>query len=101
MRRKSADLIDVREPTRVLVSNNDPRGYVLRVNVNMPGVTALVVREGGLELTLKGHGGAIKERGQVGVRGSLVLRYRLMLDPRIEPGRYPWPVHLSVRPLAS
>ena len=91
--------VDVRKPTRVEVSNNDPRGYVLFVSANIPGVTALVVRVGGLQVTLRGEGGVIPEPGRVGVHMPLCLRYRFKLDSRIEPGRYPWVVHLGVRPL--
>jgi hypothetical protein len=91
---------DVAEPTRVEVSNNSPRGYALLVSPTMPGFTALVVREAGVQVILGGEGGAIPERGQVGLRMPLSLRYRFMLDPRMAPGRYPWPVRLTVRPLA-
>ena len=93
--------VDVREPTRVAVSNNSPRGYVLFLITNFQGVTALVVREGGAVATLRGGGGAVAERGRVGIHMLLALHYRFILDPRREPGRYPWPVRLVVRPLAS
>jgi hypothetical protein len=92
--------VDVAQPTRVRISNNNPQGYALLVSPRMPGITALVVREAGVQVTLGAAGGAIPERGQVGVRMPLSLRYRFMLDPRVAPGRYPWPVELSVRPLA-
>lgn len=92
--------VDVDEPTRVEVSNNSPQGYVLLVTPHMPGFTAMRVRGAGVQVTLGGEGGAIPEPGRVGVHMPLALRYRFLLGPRIEPGRYPWPVHLSVRPLA-
>lgn len=91
--------IDVTEPTRVQVSNNRPQGYVLLVTQNMPGLTALKVQGAGVEVTLGGEGGEISERGRVGAHLSLALRYRFLLGPRIEAGRYPWPVQLTVRPL--
>jgi len=93
--------VDVNEPTRVQVSNNSLQGYVLLVTPNMPGFTALMVRGAGVEATLGGEGGEISERGRVGVHMPLALRYRFLLGPHIEAGRYPWPVQLSVRPLAQ
>lgn len=92
--------VDVSEPTRVDVSNNSPQGYALLVSPNMPGFTAVVVRGAGEPVTLAGNGGVIPERGRMGVRMPLSLRYRFMLDARTEPGRYAWPVQLTVRPLA-
>lgn len=92
--------VDVSEPTRVDVSNNSPQGYALLVSPNMPGFTAVLVRGAGVPVTLAGNGGVIPEPGRVGVRMPLSLRYRFMLDPGIEPGRYAWPVQLTVRPLA-
>ena len=92
--------VDVPQPTRVRISNNNPQGYALLVSPRMPGITALVVREAGVQVTLGAAGGAIPERGRVGVHMPLSLRYRFLLDPRVAPGRYPWPVELSVRPLA-
>ena len=92
--------VDVPEPMRVEVSNNDPQGYVLLVSPTMPGFTALVVRGGGARVTLGGEGGAIPERGRIGLHMPISLRYRFMLEPGIAPGRYAWPVRLSVQPLA-
>ncbi|HJS91829.1 MAG TPA: hypothetical protein VJ738_17810 [Steroidobacteraceae bacterium] len=92
--------VDAPEPTRLEVSNNSPQGYVLLVSPTMPGITALRVRGGGVQVTLAGDGGAIPERGHVGLRMPLSLRYRFMLDRRVAPGRYAWPVQLTVRPLA-
>lgn len=93
--------VDVNEPTRVQVSNNRSQGYVLLVTQNMPGFTALMVQGAGVEATLGGKGGEIPERGRVGLHLSFALRYRFLLGPHIEPGRYPWPVQLTVRPLAQ
>ena len=91
--------VDVGAPTLVEVSNNDPSGYELLVTPKMSGFTAVTVRGTGVEVVLRGEGGAIPERGKVGVRMPLALRYRLQLGPRIEAGRYPWPVQLAVQPL--
>lgn len=91
--------VDVHEPTRVDVSNNSPQGYELLVTPNMPGLTGVIVRGAGAEVSLGGEGGAIPERGRVGVHMALALRYRFLLGPRIEAGRYSWPVQLTVRPL--
>lgn len=92
--------VDAPEPTRLEVSNNSPQGYELLVSPTMPGFTALQVRGGGVQVTLAGDGGTIPERGRVGLHMPLSLHYRFMLDRRVAPGRYAWPVKLTVRPLA-
>lgn len=91
--------VDVGQPTRVEVFNNNPQGYMLLVTSKMPGVTALIVREAGVQVTLVGEGGAIPERGVVGAHMPISLAYRFVLGPQMEPGRYPWPVQLRVQPL--
>ena len=93
--------VDVHEPTRVRVFNNSPQGYELVVTPKMPGLAGIVVRGAGAEVSLGGAGGAIPERGQIGMHMSLSLRYRFLLGHHIEAGRYPWPVKLSVQPLGK
>lgn len=91
--------VDVPEPMRVEVSNNNPQGYELLVSPTMPVFSALLVRGGGVQVTLGGEGGAIPERGRIGLHMPISLRYRFMLEPGVAAGRYAWPVHLTARPL--
>lgn len=92
--------VEIREPTRVTVSSNSPSGYTLLVLPQSRWFSAVTVRGAGGDVTMGAEGGTIVERGH-GARMALELTYRFSLDSQLPPGRYPWPLHLAVRPLDS
>ena len=93
--------IDVGEPTRLEISNNSPAGYALLIVPTARIFTAITVRGAGGAAELGRDGGAILERGRAGLHIPLSLSFRFRLGPEVAPGRYPWPLHLAVRPLPA
>jgi hypothetical protein len=91
--------IEVAEPMRIRISNNSPAGYMLLILPQSGLAASVTVRFPGGEVTLGSDGGEIAEPGEVGPAMTLELTYRFGLDPQITPGRYPWPVQLTVQPL--
>ena len=80
------------------VSHNDRRGYLLSL-LPRQGLTREIEVQG-LATTLV-MGDEPVELVQPGPPGShpLALAFRFVLDPAVEPGRYPLPVLVTARPL--
>ena len=93
--------VDVVEPTLVEVANNNPTGYTLVITPQTTLFSSLTVHGAGIDTTFGNDGGSIVERGQTGHSLVLQLTYRFDLNSSVTPGRYPWPIQLSVQPLAS
>jgi hypothetical protein len=93
--------VDVAEPTLIEVVNNNPTGYTLVITPQTTLFSSLTVHGAGVDTTFGNDGGSIVERGQTGSSLALRLTYRFDLTPSVAPGRYPWPIQLSVQPLAA
>jgi hypothetical protein len=96
----SRGFVEIPEPTRVQVSSNSPVGYTLMLMPQSSWFSGLTVRSADAEVTMGADGGAIVERRHAGA-SSLELTFRFALASELTPGRYPWPLHLSVQPLES
>jgi hypothetical protein len=91
--------VNVQEPLRVLVTSNSRAGYQLEVRnlaSELPGFTLSGLGE---DMDLPGEGGTIVQRWDSARSAALTLRFRFLLPQGVEPGNYPWPVQLQVRPL--
>jgi hypothetical protein len=80
------------------VSNNDPRGYLLRLSPRV-GLTSRVQVTGlATDVVLADTDVEVR---QMAARGSqeLALGFRLLLDPAARPGSYRWPLSLTATPL--
>ena len=100
----SADLergfIDVVQPTQLIVRSNSPNGFALDVmTVASPMVSSMVVEGLNSDLALGAEGGTVVQRWEHPQAVNLSLRFRFALAPGLQPGEYPWPLRLRVRPL--
>lgn len=93
--------IDVTQPTALVIRSNSASGYALDLTTMMPMLSSFVVRGLSSEQSLSGQGGTIVQRWQAPHTVTLSLQFRLVLAPGLSAGRYPWPVHLDVRPLEA
>ena len=93
--------IDVAQPTDLLIRSNSANGYALDLTTLTPMLSSVVVRGLKSEQSLSGEGGTIVQRWQAPQTVALSLHFRLVLAPGLAAGRYPWPMHIDVRPLES
>ena len=93
--------IDVAQPTDLLIRSNSANGYALDLTTLTPMLSSVVVRGLKSEQSLSGEGGTIVQRWQAPQTVALSLQFRLVLAPGLAAGRYPWPMHIDVRPLES
>lgn len=93
--------VEVAEPTFIEVANNNPTGYTLVITPQTALFSSLTVHGAGVDTTFGNDGGSIVERGQTGYSLVLQLTYRFDLTSSVTPGRYPWPIQLSVQPLGA
>lgn len=93
--------VDVGAPTRLLLSNNAPRGFAIDVFPTAGIFTAVNVRSAGAAAFLGRDGGTIVERSVHGRAIAITLSWRFMLADDVTPGLYPWPLQLTVRALAD
>jgi hypothetical protein len=84
--------IDVLQPTDLIIRSNSAHGYALDVTTLTPMISSVIVR---------GEGGTIVQRWQTPQTVNLSLQFRLVLAPGLAAGRYPWPMHIDVRPVES
>jgi hypothetical protein len=85
----------------LLIRSNSANGYALDVTTVTPMLASVVVRGLESEQSLSGEGGTIVQRWQAPHTVTLSLQFRLVLAPGLAAGRYPWPMHIGVRPLES
>ncbi len=99
----SADLrrgyIDVRQPASIVINSNSAEGVALDLMALDPLLSGMVVEGLDSAQVLGAEGGTLVRRWSGPQSLRLTLRFRFMLAPGLSPGRYPWPVHLGVRPL--
>ena len=93
--------IDVVQPTDLVIRSNSANGYALDLTTLTPMLSSVVVRGLKSEQSLSGEGGTIVQRWQAPQTVALSLQFRLVLAPGLAAGRYPWPMHIDVRPLES
>ena len=74
------------------------RGPAGRVRTVSTADLAVLPRQ---SVTLAGEGGSIVARDPPAGVSDLDLTFHLVLSPGTPPGRYPWPLHLAVRPLGA
>ncbi len=83
------------------IMNTSPAGFALDVQPFGSMISAVEVDGAGAQAVFDAGGGSIVERGQRGRGIELHLGFRLLIAPGTPPGRYPWPIAFSVRPLAD
>jgi hypothetical protein len=93
--------IDVMQPTNLVIRSNSANGYALDLTTVTPLFSSVVVRGLESEQSLGGEGGSIVQRWHTPQTVNLSLQFRLVLAPGLAAGRYPWPMHIDVRPLES
>ena len=105
LRISAADLrrgyVDAAAPVDLLVRSNSPSGFAVDVTPLAPIATAIEIRGFAAAVSLGADGGSVVERWRRPQERRLSLRLRFMLAPGVAAGDYPWPVRLSVRPLAA
>lgn len=91
--------IDVPAASDLEVRSNSREGFAL-VFDTMPNVFEAVQITGlGSPVELGMEGGTVVQRTYSLQPVSIRLGYRFILSKEVEPGIYPWPIALSVRPL--
>ena len=91
--------IDVAQPTQLIIHSNSASGFALDVSTVAPMLSSMAIEGLNSDLTLGADGGTIVQRWQRPQALGLSLKFRFGLAPGLAPGKYPWPVRLSVRPL--
>ena len=93
--------VDLPRAARLTVRSNSTAGFELDV-LPLSGLLAGVDVEGtGSQVHFDAAGGSIAQRGVRGRAIPMALGFRLTLAPGTLPGRYPWPLAFSVRPLGT
>jgi hypothetical protein len=92
--------LDLPQPIALRVHSNSRSGYLLTVSNSLPGLAGLRVEGLGDPVSLDAAGGSVAERWTTPEHtAEVALRLRLLLDPAVTPGTYPWPLHLSAAAL--
>lgn len=91
--------IDIPAASQLHVTSNNPIGYVVDFFSRLPIFTSVTVSSSEGSADLGPDGGAIIQRGRQGHDLPLQLSFRFNLTAQIQPGTYPWPLALNVRPL--
>ena len=93
--------VDVAQPTQLVVRSNSAQGYALEVMPLNRMATAILMTGLDTSMSLGAEGGTVVQRWRSPRPVHLALRYRFQLAPGLSAGRYPWPIHLAVRPLEA
>ncbi|HEV3239928.1 MAG TPA: hypothetical protein VG429_05960 [Casimicrobiaceae bacterium] len=91
--------VDIPAASQLRVTSNNPAGYIVDFFSRLPIFTSVRVSSSGGGADLGPDGGAIIERGRQGRDMPLNLSYRFNLIAQVQPGTYPFPLALNVRPL--
>ncbi len=91
--------VDMPAASQLRITSNNPVGYVVDFFSRLPIFTSVTVSSAGGSADLGPEGGAIVERGSHGRDIPLHLSFRFNLTAQVQPGTYPWPLALNVRPL--
>ncbi len=90
--------VDVATAAELRVTSNDPTGYIIDFFSRLPIFTAVTVSSKDGSADLGPDGGAIIEQAPAGRDMPLRLSFRFLLSAQVQPGTYPWPLALNVRP---
>lgn len=88
--------VDVPAASRIEVTTNSPRGYLLVFEVADGLFREVAVNGLGREVRIAGSGGFVPQPPARGA--SIELSYRFLLSDSARPGTYAWPVSISARP---
>jgi hypothetical protein len=91
--------VDVPEASQWRITSNNPVGYVVDFFSRLPIFRSVRVSSSDGNADLGPDGGAIIKRGCRGRDMPLHLFFRFNLTAQVQPGTYPWPLALNVRPL--
>jgi hypothetical protein len=91
--------VDIPRASQLRITSNNPVGYAVDFFSRLPIFTSVTVTSDNGSADLGPDGGAILERGRHGRDMPLHLSFRFNLIPQVQPGSYPWPLALNVRPL--
>ncbi|MDP2240712.1 MAG: hypothetical protein Q8K18_11205 [Burkholderiales bacterium] len=91
--------IDISAATRFSVFTNSRSGYLIEFYPVGDAFQAVQIKGLGHTAQLGADGGTVVQRGPVAPNMSHELSYRFTLMPGLQPGNYPWPLMLTVRPL--
>lgn len=91
--------VDAPLPTSLVVHSNSAAGFQLDVIALSPMIGNIVVEGLDSPQVLGAEGGTLVQRWTGPQSRRLTLRFRIILAPGTAPGRYAWPLRLSVRPL--
>jgi len=92
--------LDVADPVLLQVTSNSRAGFQLQLATLLPLCRAIAIRGLGSDVLLPADGGTIVQRWQHPQSLALSLNFRLLLASDVRPGRYDWPLRLTVLPLA-
>lgn len=94
--------VEIKDAAQVRISSNSRSGYTLEVQPRMSIFYGIIVNGMRLPAQLGAQGGSITQHWKEMTRSEdLQLRFAFQLAPGVEPGEYPLPVALSVRPIEA
>lgn len=93
--------VDVSSPITLNIVSNARAGFAVDGLPMNPLIQSIAVHGIGEEALLGANGGTIVQRWNHPRPTSVALTFRLGLARGFEPGVYPWPIHLAVRPLVD
>jgi hypothetical protein len=93
--------IDLPRVARLTVNSNSAAGFALEVLPLSDLLAGIDVDGTGAQVHFDAGGGSIAWHGLRGRSIPMALGFRLTLAPGTVPGRYPWPLAFSVRPLGN
>ena len=91
--------LDTPQSVHLTVYSNSRSGFALDVLPVSPLFSAVSVQGLDSEVLLSAEGGTVTQRWGHPQKVSLELRFSFVIAEGIQPGLYPWPVRLAVRPL--
>ena len=91
--------VDVSAATRFSVATTSREGYMVDFVPTTSMFAAYRITSRVLEGQLPADGGTLVARGRPRRDANAELSYRFVLGPQARPGRYPFPLHIVVRPL--
>jgi hypothetical protein len=91
--------VDVPAASRFLVSTNSRAGYLLEFHALSNVFESVQITGLGNAVRLGAEGGDVVCRGPLPRENRHELNYRFSLRADAQPGSYPWPLQVSVRPL--
>jgi hypothetical protein len=91
--------VEIPAASQLRVTSNNPAGYVIDFFSRLAIFSSVRISSAGGSADLGPEGGTMIARGSKGRDLPLNLSYRFNLAASTQPGVYPWPLALNVRPL--